>query len=506
MKSSVNRYLIGFFGGQLLLLILWVSFFFAQLGLPTPNSEWANQLFEQKTRAANHIQGQKLVIVAGSSTHFGVNAEKISKELKIPTINFGTFGGLEPEYFFYKVKNVLKPGDTVIVALEYVFYTYRPKRYGPVYVDHFIARDPAFFFSLPYRDQLEIIASISLKRLVKPILTLLRKNSNSPICKSVYYTPYGDTQNTNRVCMTDVERASKEKGVPDPGLSNPSAVSNIWDDLRNFSLWCKKNNINVIATAPNHMYFEQIDNEKTQANLQIIKDHYATLGIPFIGDPFKAMLDEAYYFDTIYHPNELGKELYTQQLIEAIKNETQLINYQPELSIGFAEDKNNGAIESALNKFNGWEPLQGLNSTMTIKRKNYKALDSALTQFNGWKLLKASYNKEQSEEIPIIAWGKSEIVLKLNLFKKEKILFSMEFNPRFIKQMVTVFIDEKPVWQHQYTGAKQFYSLKLPLMMSRGEHLLKITSHTSTEIHHSDNCLLFKSLLVSTKASHHRIG
>ena len=80
---------------------------------------WIYNTIRVKENIAHNIHGKKIVFVGGSATLFGIRTEDIEKELKIPTINYGVHAALEIDYILDRVKNILNPGDVVILSLEY---------------------------------------------------------------------------------------------------------------------------------------------------------------------------------------------------------------------------------------------------------------------------------------------------------------------------------------------------------------------------------------------------
>ncbi len=467
MKAA-KSYLITVFSGLLFFILLWLAVFYLQLGMPTPASEQADTLFTLKTLAAKQITSPKIVIIAGSSAHFAVNAEKITQALGRPTINFGVYAGLEPAYFLYKAKEILKPGDTAILALEYIFYTYTPNfnPYGEVYVDHLLARDPHFFHSLPVIDQLEIMAALPLSRLIRPFkLAFFRQAPlNSSLCAKLYYNAYGDTHNNNRICMNEQTRTIKKAALPDSGLSMPSKDARIWEVLRSFAAWCKDNHIQLLATAPNHRYFPGLINNNTRASIEKIKAMYVALGIPFIGNPFQAMFDKRFYFDRTYHVNELGKELYTQQLIDSLKKEKAVT----------------------------WPVNNSLASLASTSAQN--ALDLALVRFNGWESLAGLEPVSKTKGI-VQAQGQKEILLKALVQERGKIYFHAQFQPLTNQQTMRITIDGKPIWQQIYADSKKLYNVALALPTEKGEHLIKIEAiKGSHSKNYSENYWVFKAL------------
>src|SRR5689334_19595590 len=116
-----------------------------QLGVPTRSTVWAYEINQKKLARAASIQKPKLLLVGGSATLFGVQAELIEKTLHYPTVNLGTHASLGLPYMCHLTKQAAKPGDTVVLAFEYNTYNFGLVRRDAVFVDYLLARDPAYF-------------------------------------------------------------------------------------------------------------------------------------------------------------------------------------------------------------------------------------------------------------------------------------------------------------------------------------------------------------------------
>lgn len=464
------RYLISLFGGLILLSCLWVWLFFNQLGVATESSAWTHELVKQKSLAAHAMAGPRLIIVAGSSAHFGVNAEAMSKALGIHTVNFGTFAALNVEYLLAKTKEIVRAGDTVLLALEYAYFKHEPQ-YTLHYVDYIIARDPAYFYSLSIIEQLKIFAAIPFKRLLTPLRDARMKRPPASLNVYSYYDhPYGDTHSNARVFATATTRTAKATLVPDAGFITVSEQSRTWNILQSFAKWSQDHGVKLMATAPNHMHFDELDNDAIRANVKRIVDFYTANDIPFIGDPFDATIDKSFYLDTVYHPNDLGKFLYTQQLIHHLKVvlPPQTSPYQPLMN-----SADNNPVDAILDKFNGWEAIQGLQA--------FAVPDPAVA-------------------FPGTVGAEPELTLKLYSLANETVKLSAEFRPCFDKQRVSIVVDGNVIWQNQYNHQQDFQRLTLAIPLIAGEHFLQINSDIdgSPRCNADNIALLFNSLLVST--------
>src|SRR4051794_11320917 len=88
---------------------------------------WVNRLYARKTIVAARRQDAgrtgagrpRLVLVGGSGTLYGIDAELIERKTGVPTVNFGTHAGLGLRYLLTRARRELRPGDRVLLAPEY---------------------------------------------------------------------------------------------------------------------------------------------------------------------------------------------------------------------------------------------------------------------------------------------------------------------------------------------------------------------------------------------------
>jgi len=100
------------------LIAAWLALVSA---LPHPfEARWIAGIYERKMDAADALPAApRYLLFGGSSVHFSYSAEVIADLTGLPVINMGTHAGLGADYLLYKARQVLRPGDTAIIALEH---------------------------------------------------------------------------------------------------------------------------------------------------------------------------------------------------------------------------------------------------------------------------------------------------------------------------------------------------------------------------------------------------
>ena len=86
--------------------------------------------------------------------------------------------------------------------------------------------------------------------------------------------------------------------------------------MENICKFSNPRNIQLFATWPNlFKHPEYLTNEVAQENYRTIRSFWGYFGIPIIGEPNDAMLEEDFFYDSYYHPNQKGMKLRTEKLV-----------------------------------------------------------------------------------------------------------------------------------------------------------------------------------------------
>jgi hypothetical protein len=308
MKPS-RSFLAALLTGFVLVLALRIAAFCLNLGVPSDLSRWASDIYDKKLLLANEAGPGKLLLVGGSATLFGVRAKQIEALTGHRTINFADHAAFGVDYILYKAKQVAKPGDTVLLILEYELYNsgeLKQSWVDQVLVDYLVARDPGYLRSRPLAEQWTIFMLMTDQRLVRGLKYRLRhgltegpeQNEEGP-----YHVrcidDWGDqTCNMASARPKDRSRVWSQKSVLGEGLPvNPKGAAAI----EAFCQWAKANHIRVLATFPNLCYQPEYYGEAAKRAITTITNLYCRLGVPVVGNYTEVILPPDQFFDTCYH-------------------------------------------------------------------------------------------------------------------------------------------------------------------------------------------------------------
>lgn len=310
--------IIGFLSSSALFLLAA----FLQTGVPTKDSRWLYNAYAAKAELANQMPSPKILVVSGSNALLGISCETIQKEMNVPCLNAAINVGLGLEYTFHYAQSFAKPGDTILLPLEYELY-YSSDAVNNVLVDYVFSRDPKYLDSLDLSERVDFFKGLGIERLLVGLLSKLDEDANRRASRGSALNQNGDRTSNLASEMTAEHykrlQAARPFKVP-PGFIQDSSNFNSYgfDQIKAFAEWCQRNNIRLIATWPNLMYFEEYQEQEYQIFFQKIRNFYASIEVPVVGKPYDSMYEQSLFYDTAYHLNDEGVRKRTHQLLKLL--------------------------------------------------------------------------------------------------------------------------------------------------------------------------------------------
>lgn len=289
---------------------------------------WIQGAYEKKEKEALKIEGPKLLLVGGSSVHFGLNAEMITKELKIPTINYGVMALIGLDYILYRAKKVLKPRDFVILPLEYYHYNFDPETFYSVQRDYYLlTHDRSYFLDhLSLWKQIKALYAINPTAFIPSFIETIKLKSSNDADNGMYkvkkINDYGDETSDNKNILKTFSP-----------IHFQAPIKSFIREIKAFRDYCRANNIILLFAFPNIPYFDIYKNDAYKKEFEDLLAALKDLGIPILGTPMDAMLESHYIFDTTDHLIPLGIKKRTEKFIELLKNQPYFLSSMKQQSI-----------------------------------------------------------------------------------------------------------------------------------------------------------------------------
>jgi hypothetical protein len=253
-----------------------------------------------KRTIASAQSSPKLVIIAGSSAVSGINAEMLSKDLGIPVANMGLFASLGPGILLHEAKQVLKAGDTALIAFEYNSYTFDAPT-APA-IDFVLTCDPGYWNELPLRGKVAYVFGLDLRRVVS-LLNPSKGSAAGPqegdeAQQPGKLTQFGDKRLDPTLFPPLSQQVKQRVALYQPIDIALNLGARGVSDIAEFVQWAKAHDVRVIATWPNTIDFPAYRRNK---GFDRIAGFYRELGVPMAGAPSISLFPREMFYDTQYH-------------------------------------------------------------------------------------------------------------------------------------------------------------------------------------------------------------
>jgi hypothetical protein len=312
MRTSF-RYFAGFFLGIAIVLLGLYALAYAVAGTQTEAGRWTAEILDKK-RAVAMERPPKLLIVGGSNALFGFSAERIETKYGIPAVNFATHAGLGLRYILDSARPFVKPGTTIVLAIEYNLYG-KPKR-SQIEFLHLLGYDFEYFRNLPLRAQIDVLTGtewLGWARIIKARLIGDARRSDS--YQSETLNSYGD-ETGNRAENRNDYVVARLGAIPSGGNIDisPEAIALIKD----FAEYAKERDARVVVTYPNVLRntVNFAVNVPTFADLAGRLDKF---GVPLIGTASANAFDLKVALDTVSHQTREGQIAATDRLVADLR-------------------------------------------------------------------------------------------------------------------------------------------------------------------------------------------
>jgi hypothetical protein len=318
-------FFFGIFAALALGVGLWTLHFYRILGYrgegdPINIAAW----YDRKEEIAAQIHSPRVILVGGSSVLYGLSAQQLSNEFKVPFLNYGTHAGLPLDYVLYKVRQIAEPGDLLILTLEYEYYP-RTKELNSTTIDYYIGGDPSYLNQLDLPQKLECLFSASPESVIQggPVKSrqyLLRLKRKAEATRDMI-NEHGDRIGHTRASMSDSQREKLRGLGPVSSITSPDLTRQdyCWSLLSQFAAWCADRQIAVTAAYPNTLDDPSLHEAAAMENFQRIRQRYERIGISVFGDGTEALRPRDDFYDTKYHLNEEGQKARTAGFARVIR-------------------------------------------------------------------------------------------------------------------------------------------------------------------------------------------
>jgi len=289
---------------------------------PIPDIAWIRDLYRHKDAALARIPGPRLLLVGGSAVHFGFDADRITTALGVETFNYGAHGGLDLTYLLDRAERVARPGDTVLLAIEYPLYrTPVPFTALPVFFSSF--HDKRFWWRMPVDLWLDYASQYDPRLVLRAAADNLTHWKRAPLSERPggYRVATIDARGSERgASRAQVTPRMRELVAQDRQLIRPLDRSSPGSRaVAGFVRRQQERGVAVLAGWPPSLRRVEYDEPVAYRMLADLRSFWQDLRVPVIGTPDRFMVPDEAVFDTSFHMNETGQAMVTAALIEALR-------------------------------------------------------------------------------------------------------------------------------------------------------------------------------------------
>jgi hypothetical protein len=282
------------------------------------------EIIARKEALAHAAPGPRILVVGGSGVLFGIKASLITEATGIPAFNLGVTAGMGGKYIMHRAAELMRPGDIVLLILEYDLHDTGtgnfPDWIDPYFIDFMTQGDPDYLRAMPWRFQMELAMRQTFRSLRRGIQA--RFKPDRPVVDERFYAvenidQHGDMIRHHREEKPPALRTEYRGDAVALGVMDTSSGG--WPDVRDFLALARERGVKVIAAYSNVADDSAYADPGFGEKVELLRRFYAEHGAPMLGDAADAFFPGPDVFDTVYHPVHEAAEARTRRLIELIR-------------------------------------------------------------------------------------------------------------------------------------------------------------------------------------------
>lgn len=281
---------------------------------------------------------KRLIIMSASDGMFGIIGELIDKETQYFPINYSIFfgTGLDIEFRFDKLLHSLKDGDTLLLPLNYAFYsTKKNNQYFSYYQNMISWGNPNFLYSHPLLS-LKTLFKSPPSRLFSGFITHIKAKlqARNLIAKTLQRWNQ-NIQTFNQISINSLDRYGElryhqgtllKQDTTEQYLSQNSEIEDYFlSHYKRLKSFCNQHNIKILFTYPpmlENVNFN-LNNPKDLQKIKNLQSQLHQYGITLLGNPKDFQFPIQDFYDSPNHLNTQGAIKYTKELIKILQAQKQ---------------------------------------------------------------------------------------------------------------------------------------------------------------------------------------
>ncbi len=308
----------GFFLGLLAPLIVGPLLVAGFLGLAAghPTNQSA-QIMRAKLAKGHEIEGSKLVLAGGSNVRYSLRAGEVERLAGRPALNLALAADLGVDYLLFLMRQVLRPGDIAVLAIEYSFYA-DDQILTRVNAPLALWNSTDWVRGLPLSEQILWARNLTVEAGMGGLASRLGLARSLTLPVGVF-NEWGDHVGNDSDAATRLQLAdlSGARAEAERFRFNADSASTL--ALSRFMDWCAANGVRVAAAWPTWGQ-GLVDSDRFFRFAGEVREFYEAHGAHVLGTPEEAMLPVDQLYDSPWHANTQGALLRTSRLVADLAN------------------------------------------------------------------------------------------------------------------------------------------------------------------------------------------
>lgn len=261
------------------------------------------QAYNLKCQLLENTESPRIIFVGGSNLAFGLDSQRIKDSLHINVINCGLHAGIGLKFMIDDISTYSKKGDIIVIAPEYHHFYNSSQDIVTL----------TFLQAVSHWKKIHLLDFNQINDVLHGIPSIINYNYPSSPATGVYsYSSFNE--------YGDVTGHWELKGKGD-SIATPKPFKHTFNQKLGKHLIKKieelEKKCTVIITPP---VCRETDYKAMQYNIQEISDFLSQNNHPFYVSPSKHVLPNEFAYDTTYHMNYEGVQLFTSLIIEELKS------------------------------------------------------------------------------------------------------------------------------------------------------------------------------------------
>ncbi len=288
---------------KIVLLLIFLAVLICVLYIGNAGKQTENYLraYEQKCKLLEEVSSPRIIFIGGSNLAFGLNSERIKDSLQMNVINYGLHAGMGLKYMIDDIALYAKEKDILVFAPEYSHF-FGKSAYGEsITLSPLLSCHPEKWNLLNFEQLMNVIKG--MPNAIQSDITPFYPNERA--YTSSGFNEYGDEVKHWELESIHIETSPRKENF------NTAFAKYFMDKVNQLKNKCQ---LFIIPPVCIESYYQ-----KNKENVEELARFLEKEGFPYLVSPDCHALPDDCGYDTHYHMNKKGVEIYTSSIIEILK-------------------------------------------------------------------------------------------------------------------------------------------------------------------------------------------